>query len=53
MTIYEVQARQRELLGDAMAIRLRAELEQVRKLDALQRIVGVVRARLGLPVAAS
>jgi len=52
--LYELaNSRQSELLANARHIALQVELEQVRKLDRLQRTVTVVLARLGLTPAAA
>jgi hypothetical protein len=48
MLYEESRARQLTLLASAETIRVRAEWDQIQKLDRLQRSVRLVRARLGM-----
>lgn len=50
MLLDEARMKQRTLTIDARGIAQRAEWEQIRRLENLQRAVRVVRARLGLVV---
>lgn len=48
----EARLKHRSLIIDVRTLELRAEWEQLRRLEKLQRAVRVVRARLGMQVAA-
>lgn len=50
--IDEARLKQRVLVLDEHGISQRSEWEQVRKLERLQEVVRVVRARLGMAVGA-
>jgi hypothetical protein len=53
MLFDEARIRSSELVNDTARIQLMAQLEEVKRLDRLQRSVRVVRARLGLPAGAA